>query len=207
MPFIQLPQDFHRPKFAVADQKNRSFLGQQLSYIGQQRQLLTCSAVSTNLFNPSPGNRDGSLAVSQADNQQLMPKSNPGAVHDQVDFSNVAYLRFQPLPGDWLIPFSHSDGRIVQQPVQSPCGTRQLCFSRYFPCDPAQTHRTAQIDPDHQPDKCPNLGDPLPRAQFHNPCFPCIIQLIDRHVASPGKMFCGKNNFTRLCSADQLFFC
>ncbi len=51
MPFIQLPQDFHRAKFAVADQKNRSFLGQQLSYIGEQRQLLSCSAVSTNLLN------------------------------------------------------------------------------------------------------------------------------------------------------------
>jgi len=204
MPFIQLPQDFHRPKFAVADQKNRSSLGQKLSDIGQQRQLLARSAVSTDLFNPSPGNRDGSLAVSQADNQQLMPKSNPGAVYDQVDFSNVANLRFQPLPCDWLIPFSNSDGRIVQQSVQSPRGTRQLGFSRYFSCDPAQTHLTAQIDPDHQPDKCPNLGDPLPRTQFQNSHFPCIIELVDRHVASPGKWFCRRNKFTRFCPADQL---
>jgi hypothetical protein len=65
----------------------------------------------------------------------------------------------------------------------------------------------AQVNPDHQPNKPSNLGDPLSRAQFLNPHFPCIIELVDRHVAPPGKMFCSKNNFTRLCLADQLFRC
>jgi hypothetical protein len=37
--------------------------------------------------------------------------------------------------------------------------------------------------------------------------FPCIKQLVDRHVTPPGKHFCGKNNLTQVCLADQLLSC
>jgi hypothetical protein len=175
MPPIQFSQDFDCPKFAVAYQENSGSFGQELADMRQECQLLAGSAVPSNLFNPGPGNWDRSLAVGQTDNHQLMTKSNPSAIHNQMDFANTAILRFQPLPGNRFVPFSYSNGRIVQQPAQPARGTRQFGFARDLACHLAQTHRAAQINADEQPDKGSNLGDPLAGTQFRNSRFPGII--------------------------------
>jgi len=68
-------------------------------------------------------------------------------------------------------------------------------------------HRSALINTNDQPDETSHLSDPLAGSQLSNSLVPYIIQLVDRHVTSPGKGFCGKNDFTRFCAVDQLFFC
>src|SRR3972149_7596578 len=207
MPTIQLSQDFHRPKLAVAHQKNGGSFGQQLPDISQQSHLLVCPTVPTGLFDPCPGNWDGSFTIGQGNHQKLMPKSDPGTIHDQMDLAHTTKLRFQPLPGNRLIPFSHSDSWIIQQSTQTPSGTRQLRFSGNLASNFTHTNRTTQINSDDQPCKCSNLGNPLTWTQFHNSRFPGIIKLVDRHWVTPfRKMFREKRFYWRTC-AGQLFCC
>jgi site-specific DNA recombinase len=207
MPLIQLAQDCDRAKFTVSDQKNRCSAGDQLTNIGQQSQLLPGSAVPFDAFDPGPGDWDHSFPVRQANDQQLMSEANLSAIYDQADFSQMAELSFQPLPSDRCVPFSHSDGGVIQQPAQAPRNTRQFGFARNFASYFTHTHRAAQINSKHQPNKGSNLGDALVRSQFSNPLKPGMIQTVDRHVATFGKGFCRKNNLTQVCPADQLFFC
>ena len=113
-PVIQLSQDRHRPKFAISGQKNGCSSWDQAANVSQQGHLLECAAMPSNVFDPSPGDRDGPLAISQSDDQQLMPETNLGAIHNQPDLSQVAKLGFQPLPREGLVPFPYSNGRVVQ---------------------------------------------------------------------------------------------
>lgn len=53
-PLIQLPQDYHRAKFAVSDQKNSRSWGDQPPNIGQQSQLLESTAMSADMIDPRP---------------------------------------------------------------------------------------------------------------------------------------------------------
>ena len=46
MPPVQLSQDRYRPKFAISDEENRSFRGEQSADIAQQGQLLPGWAMS-----------------------------------------------------------------------------------------------------------------------------------------------------------------
>src|SRR4030067_567786 len=174
-PLVQLAQGRYTAKFAVSDQKNGRSQRDQSAYIGQQSQLLTGAAVSFDVFDPSPGNRNGSFPVRQADDQQLMPEANLGAIHDQTDFSQKTKLRLQPLPSDGVIPFPHSNGRGVQQPAQTPGDAQELHRNGYLPGDAARTHRTALVKTNEQPKKIAYLGDPLGWSQFLNSSNPCII--------------------------------
>jgi hypothetical protein len=196
MPSIQLTQDRHRAKFAVSDQENSCSARDQLTDISQQSQLLTVTAVSFDMFDPGPGNRDGPFSICQTNDQQLMPKANLGAIYDQPDFSDVPELSFQPPPSDGLVPFPHSDGGIIQQPAQSSGGAQQPGRTRDLSGNAAQTHRPALIDPYHQPGKIAGLGDTLPRSQFLNSAIPCIIEVVDRHRITPFLKWFRKTNFS-----------
>ncbi len=48
----------------------------------------------SNIFDPGPGDRDGWFSLCQANDEQLMPKANLGAIDDQTDFAQVAQLEF-----------------------------------------------------------------------------------------------------------------
>jgi site-specific DNA recombinase len=195
-PDIQLAQNFHRSEFSITNQENGSSLGDQLAHIGQQSQLLTGSTMAANMFSPSPGDRNGSLPIGQTNDQQLVSKTNFRAIHDQTNLSDIPKLGFQPLPGNRLVPRSHSNGWVIQQSAQSPRGTRQFRFSRNLAGYFTHTHRTTQINSDHQPYKRPNLGDPLSWTQFHNSHFPGIIKLVDRHWVTPFRKMFSQNDFT-----------
>lgn len=131
---IQLTQDFHGSKFGVAHQKNRCSRRKQWAHVGQQGQLFPGRAMPAHVLDPRPGDRNGALPVGQADDQQLMPKSNPGPIHHQPDLAQVPKLGLQPLPGNRLIPFSHSDRWVIQQTAQPARGTRQFGFARDLAC-------------------------------------------------------------------------
>ncbi len=195
-PAIQLVQDFYRSKFSVANQKNRSSFRDQLANVGQQSQLLPGSTMSSDVFDPSPGNRNAALPIGQAHDQQLMPKTDFRAIHNQTNLSDTPKLGFQPLPGNRLIPRSHSNGRIIQQSAQSPRHTRQFCFSRNLASYFTHTHRTTQVNSDDQPYKPSNLGDPLSWTQFHYSHFPGIIKVVDRHWITPFLRWLRKTNFS-----------
>jgi hypothetical protein len=115
LPGIQLTQDFHRSKFGIANQKHRRSFRKQFANIGQQSQLLSSSTMPANMFGPCPGNWNGTLPIGQADDQQLMSKSNLCSIENQTDLSKAPKLAFQPLPGNRLILCSYSNGRIIQQ--------------------------------------------------------------------------------------------
>ena len=108
-PAIQLAQDFDWAEFGVTHQKNRSSFRQQLAHISQQGQLFPSRTMTPHMFHPGPGDRNRPLAVCQTDNQQLMPKTDLGSIHNQTDLSEVAKLGLQPLPRHWLVPFSDSE--------------------------------------------------------------------------------------------------
>ena len=204
-PAIQLAQDFYRPKFGVANQKNRSSFREQLANIGKQSQLLPGSTMPSDMFDPSPGNRNAALPIGQADDQQLVSKTNLRPIHDQTNLSNAVKLGFQPLTGYRFIPRSHSNSWIIQQPTQSSGGTQQLGWTGYLPRNAAQIHRPALIDPDDQPDKVSNLGHPLSWSQFTNPMNPGIIEVVDRHWVTPFRKMVGQNRFYWRTRANQLF--
>jgi hypothetical protein len=82
-----LSQNQDRTKFTVTHQENGGFGWDQTASIGQQSQLLERTAVPANVRDPDPGDRDGSFAVGQSDNQQLMSDADLAAVHDQTDLA------------------------------------------------------------------------------------------------------------------------
>ena len=207
MPSIQASQDRHRAKFAVSDQKNGCSSRDQAVNVAQQCHLLDRIAMSSNVLDPGPGDGDGSFAIRQTDDQQLMPKANLGAIHNQTDLSQVAKLGFQPQPGDGFIPFPYSNGWVVQQSAQAAGSAQQLGWTGDLARNSAQAYRPALIDAGHQPDKVAYLSDPLFGSQFLNPLKPGMIEPVGRHDDPPVSEFCGKNYFNRVFSADQLFFC
>ena len=81
------------------------------------------------ILDPGPYNGNSPFPVNQADDQQLMPKSDLGAILDQTDLTEMTELRFQLLPGDGFVPFFHSDGRSTQQSGQTPgaLGENKVC--------------------------------------------------------------------------------
>ncbi len=64
----------------------------------QQSQLVNDGRMPFDLLDPNPDNGDSSLAIGQTDNQQLMPKANPGGIYDQMNLAQMPELAFQPLP-------------------------------------------------------------------------------------------------------------
>jgi hypothetical protein len=181
MPLVQLSQDRHRAKFAVADHENGCPAGDQLAHIGQQGQVFPASTVSFDLPDPGSGNRNGSSSVRKTDHQQLMTKTDLGAVNDQADFSQVSELSSHPFSSDGFIPLAHADSGIIQQPAQTSGGAQQLGRSGDLPRNPAQVHRSALINSDQQPGKVLNTGNSFHRSQllnFHNPS---MIESVDRH--------------------------
>src|SRR5271157_128991 len=61
MPYIELPEYENRAKFAVSDQKNGCFQRDQTADILQQLHLPLARAVTANVWDPSPGNRNRSV--------------------------------------------------------------------------------------------------------------------------------------------------
>jgi hypothetical protein len=184
-PLIQLAQDRHSTKFSVPNQENSCIVVNQLAYIGQQSQMFGGTAVSSNMLDPGPGNRDRSFSVCQEDDQQLMPKAHLCPIHDQADFSQVPQLSFQPISSNRLVPFSHLDGGIIQQPAQSPSVAQQLSWTRDLPGNAAQAHRAALKNPNHQPNERAHLSNALSGSQFPNPANPGIIEMVGRHWITP----------------------
>ncbi len=150
MPTFQLSEYADSTKFTVTDQENRRSSRDQAAYISQQSQLLASTAVSTDVRDPGPGNRDSSFAVGQTDDQQLMSGANLGTIDDQTDLTQIPILSGQPLSGDRLIPDPHPDGRIIQEASQATHGAQQLGFSGDFSSDLTQGHRPALVDPHQQ---------------------------------------------------------
>src|SRR3990170_1189697 len=202
-----LAQGRHSAKFAVSDQENGCTSGDQLEHIGQQSQLLMGTAVSSDVFDPSPGDGNGSLAVRQTDDQQLVPKADLGAIHKQTDFSQMLELRCQPLSSDGFIPFPHSNGRVVQQSAQAAGQAQQLRWTGYLPSNPAQTYRTTLVDPHDQPDEIAGLSDALARSHRLNPLKPGMIESVGRHRVAPFRKMVRENRFYWTSRADQLFCC
>jgi hypothetical protein len=205
MPLILLAQDRHSSKFAVPYEKHNRLSGDQLTHLRQQSQVFVRTTVSSNMFDPGPGDGNGSFSIGQAYDQKLMPKADLGVIHDQSDFFQVPQLSFQPVSSHRLVPFLHSDGWIIQQPTQSPSVTQQLSWTRNLPCNAAQAHRPALKDTDHQPNKIANLSNAFSGSQFPNPANPGIIEVVRPFEDPPVKEFCEKNYFIRILSADQLF--
>ena|SRR3990170_2688696 len=115
-------------------------------------------------FHPGPGQGNGPSAVRDRHQQQLVPKANLAAIHDQTDFPMS-----QPLDdclGDRLIPFSYSDGTVVQLSSHAPGQTRRAGCSRDLLSYLAQVNRTAFVQSDHQPIEVSDPGDPFLRAKF-----------------------------------------
>ncbi len=161
MPSVQLSEHFHRPEFAVTDQKNGCLGGNQLPDISQQSQRLEWTTVPTNIGHPGPGDRDRSLPIGQADHQQLVSKPNLGPIHDQMDLSQPMELGSQPFTSNRLIPLSNTDGRIIQQAAQPTNGTQQLGITWDLSRNPTQAYRATLVDPDDQPDHIADLGNSL----------------------------------------------
>ena len=68
-------------------------------------------------------------AIRQADDQQLMTKTDLGATHDQADFAHTPELGVQPLASD-RFTVSNPDSWIVQKTAQPAGGAQQLGRSR-----------------------------------------------------------------------------
>jgi hypothetical protein len=180
-PDVQLTQDRHRAKFTVSDEKNSSTSREQGVHIRQQGQLFTSSAMSSDMLDPGPCNGNSPLSVWQTDDQQLMPKTDLGAIHNQPDLSDIAELGFQPLPGNGFIPLSHPDARITQQATQTSNSTQQLCRSRNFSGYSAQAYRSAFINTNYQHCEIADASDPLGWLELSDLHFPSIIECGDRH--------------------------
>ena len=114
-----------------------------------------------------------------------MTKTNLCSIHDQSDFSQGLPLSLQPLPGNWLIPFPNTNGRIIQKSAQSLGGTQELCRSRNLIGNPAQMDAAGFVDTDHQPHKVAKLCDPGIGSLFTNLVYQCKIESVDRHWVTP----------------------
>lgn len=137
--------------------------------VSQQGHMLDRTALSSNMFDLGPGNRDDSFAIGQTDHQQLMSEANLDAIHDQTNLSQVTKLGFQPHPGDRLVPFPHSNGRIVQQPTQVAGHAQQFGPSRDLACNAAQAYRPAFMYAGQQSGEIVYLYNPLARSKLLNP--------------------------------------
>lgn len=206
-PLIQLTQDGCRAEFTISDQKSGGSGGNQFTYISQQSQLFPGTALAFDVLDPGPGKGDSPFSIGQTHDQQLMPETNLGAIHNQIDFTQVPELSFQPHPGDGFVPFPHSNGGISQQSAQSPGRTHQLGLARDLAGYAAQTDREALVDANDQPNEVENLGNALAGTQFLNPLEPGMIERVGRHGPPPVSKFCCRNYFNRSFSANQLSFC
>src|SRR6266542_2270613 len=137
--------------------------------------------MSTNVLDPRPGNRDGSMAIRQADHQELMSKANFRTIHDQAHFAQMHKLRFQPLSGNRFIPVPNLDRWIIQKSTQSPDCAQVLRWSKHLACYSTQLYGSTMKHADHQPHKISHLRNPLVRTQFTNSTNPSTIGLVDRH--------------------------
>ena len=135
-----------------------------------------------------------------------MPKTNFRTIHDQTDLSQTIPLRFQPLTCNRLIPFTHTNSRVIHKAVQPPGDAQQLCRARDLPGDLAQMYRATFEDPYDQPDKVPLLRNSLIWPQFTNSLHPCMIEFVDRHSTAPVFRFLGRNLIYSVLRADQHFF-
>jgi hypothetical protein len=135
-----------------------------------------------------------------------MPKTNLRTIHDQTDLSQTTPLGFQPLARNWLVPFTHTNGRVVYKAVQPPGDAQQLRRARNLPGDLAQMYRATFVDPYDQPDKVTLLGNSLIWSQFTNSLHPSMIEFVDRHLAGPSVRFRGGNLMYSVLPADQHLF-
>src|SRR4030067_1483221 len=92
-PLIQLAQDCHGTKFPIPNQKDGGSGWKQFPHIGQQSHLFARTPLPFDMLNPGTDDRDGTFPVSQADDQQLMPKADFRAIHNQMNFSEMSELR------------------------------------------------------------------------------------------------------------------
>ncbi len=65
--------------------------GQQPAHVSKQSRLLTSIAMPANAPDQCPGNRNGSLEISQSNNQQLMSKPDFRFTQNQSDFAYAAF--------------------------------------------------------------------------------------------------------------------
>jgi hypothetical protein len=170
-----------------------------------QLDLLLTTAVAPDVPDPGPGDRHGTTTIGQRDHQQLVCKTNLGAVHDQTDLAHVLVLILQPGFGDRFVPAADINCFIGQKPAEASYGAHILGCTQHFACDPTQTDGTTMKDTNHQPDKVLHLCDPLLRAQFTNSLNPSTIGLVDRHGILLAKSFVVKQLYL-IFPADQYSF-
>ena len=133
----------------------------------------------TTAFDPGPRQRDRSPAVGDGHQQQLMPKAHLAAIHDQA-YLIMGHLPYDG-PGDRLIPLSHSDCRVGQQPLDAPCFAGQTCQTRHFPSDLARMYTTALVQTYQQPDEIAPARNPFIRPQLAYQFVPCMVKFFYRH--------------------------
>ena len=118
-PGFHLPDDLYSTKLTVSYQQNGDARGNQPLHIGQQGQLLDRRTVSTAGLDPGPGNGNCPAAKGQADHQQLMSKTDFGAVSDQPDFPHRLRGGLEELLGNRLKPFPDANGWVIQKTAQT----------------------------------------------------------------------------------------
>ena len=146
------------------------------------------SAMPSPPFHPRPGQRNASAPKGDCHKQQLMPKTNFAAIHDQTYFSMGQSL--DDRLRQRLIPGSDLNGRIIQQPSHSPGHTWQVGSSRYILSHFAQVDTSTFVQPNHQPTEVTNSGDPFTRTKLIQHFATGMVKFWYRH-GSPPKLVCG----------------
>ena len=135
----------------------------------------------SDLPDPCPGNWNRAFSVGQADDQQLMDKTNFGPIYDQPDLLKMASLTYQPASCDRIVPGMHINCWIGQKPAQALNKTEQLSLSRHLSGDLIEINRPALMNSNHQPGKIPDTSNSFGRLQLSNCPKPSMIEIVDRH--------------------------
>ena len=130
---------------------------------------------------PSQGKRNGTLTVSQSDDQQLMHKPNFGAIYYQPYLLKMTGLTDQSAPGYGFIPIMYINRWISQKPAQALEKTQQPQFSRHLPNDSAKINQPALMDFNYQPSKISDTSYSSNRLQLSHFHKPSMIGFVDRH--------------------------
>src|SRR5271157_2824434 len=158
-------------------------------HIFQQAHLSLAGTVTSNIRDPSPGHRNGSVTIGQRNHEQLMTKTNFGPIDDQTDFSDPFELRLQPSSCNRLVPTTHIHGSVRQKSAETSDRTFVLGVHLHFSGNLTEMHRVTMKDTNHQPHKVLYLRDALLRTQFTDSLNPSTIGLVDRHSNLPAKSF------------------
>ena len=141
----------------------------------------------TTPFHPGPGQRNRPATISNRHQQQLMTKTYFATIHDQSDFSGSHPLNDRLRNG--LVPFTHTNGWIVQQASYAPCKARQTSTPGNLLSHFAQMYTAAFVQSNQQPTEVPDPSNPLSGAKFSQHLVTSMVKFWYRHD-SPRKLVC-----------------